>query len=310
MSTADNNRDDDIPPDICANCGKGEDSSSSLMTCTACKMVKYCSRDCQIAHRPRHKKECRRRAKELHDIELFKQPPQYDDCPICFERLPTLQTGWRYQPCCGKTICSGCFDAPVYDDQGKRVDEQKCAFCRTPTPESNEEAVKRLKKRFAAGDAEAIHITGCYYYQGKDGFSQDYVSALELWHRAGELGHSGAYNNLGYAFKNSDDVERDEKKAVYYWELAAMQGSVMARHCLGVMERSAGNTDRALKHFMIAARSGSAESLETIKQMYSKGHAKKEDYTEALRSYQEYLGDIKSSQRDKAAAAKEEYRYY
>ena len=69
MSTDDNNRDDDISPDICANCGKGEDSSSSLKACTACKLVKYCNRDCQIAH-PQHKKECRRRAAELHDEKL------------------------------------------------------------------------------------------------------------------------------------------------------------------------------------------------------------------------------------------------
>ena len=37
---------------ICANCGEGEESSGDLKACTACKMVKYCNRDCQIAHRP------------------------------------------------------------------------------------------------------------------------------------------------------------------------------------------------------------------------------------------------------------------
>ena len=41
---------------ICANCGKGEEAGSSLKACTACKLVKYCSRDCQLAHRPQHKR--------------------------------------------------------------------------------------------------------------------------------------------------------------------------------------------------------------------------------------------------------------
>ena len=68
MSTTDNI--------ICANCGKGEEEITSLKACVACKIVKYCSRDCQKAHRPQHKKECRKRAAELHDEALFKQPPQ------------------------------------------------------------------------------------------------------------------------------------------------------------------------------------------------------------------------------------------
>ena len=69
---------------ICANCGKGEESvSGDLKACTACKMVKYCNRDCQIAHRTQHKKACKKRAAELRDVKLFKQPPPNEDCPIC-----------------------------------------------------------------------------------------------------------------------------------------------------------------------------------------------------------------------------------
>ena len=59
MSTAgDNNKKDDIP-DICANCGKGEEGANSLKACTACKLVKYCNRECQIAHRSQHKRSVR-----------------------------------------------------------------------------------------------------------------------------------------------------------------------------------------------------------------------------------------------------------
>ena len=41
-------------------------------------MVKYCNAACQMAHRPQHKKECKMRAAELHDEELFKRPPQLE----------------------------------------------------------------------------------------------------------------------------------------------------------------------------------------------------------------------------------------
>ena len=57
---------------ICANCGKGEESSGDLKACTACKMVKYRNRECQIAHRPQHKKLCKKRAAELHDKNCLK----------------------------------------------------------------------------------------------------------------------------------------------------------------------------------------------------------------------------------------------
>ena len=53
---------------LCANCGKGEESAGDLKSCTACKLVKYCNRDCQIAHRPQHKKECKKRAAEVYSI--------------------------------------------------------------------------------------------------------------------------------------------------------------------------------------------------------------------------------------------------
>ena len=50
--------------------------------------------------------------------------------------------------------------------------------------------------------------------------------------------------------------------------------------------------------------------MEVIKNMYKDGYASKEDYMKALQSYQKYLGEIKSVQRDKAAAADEKWRYY
>ena len=44
----------EVEIDTCACCGK--EGSDGLKACMACKMVKYCNRDCQIAHRPQHKK--------------------------------------------------------------------------------------------------------------------------------------------------------------------------------------------------------------------------------------------------------------
>ena len=263
---------------ICANCGK-EGSSDNMNTCNKCKMVKYCNAICKKVHKKKHKKDCEeylrlaaekhseelRIAAELHDEKLFKQPPPAEDCPICEYRIPTLITGSRYQACCGKTICSGCVYAPVYDNQGNEVIEKVCPFCRVPTPYTDEENIQRSKKRVEANDPIAIYNLAMYYRDGINGYPQDYTKALEVYHRAAELGHAGAYAGIGYAYDNGRGVEVDKNKAKHYYELAAMKGGVTARHNLGNDEWRTGNKERALKHWMIAVRSGWSISLETIK---------------------------------------------
>ena len=234
MNTADNNS-----VSICANCGKEGSDVNNI--CNKCKQVKYCNASCKKKHRHKHKKECEEhlrlaaeRAAELHDEKLFKQPPQYEDCPICFLRLPSLVSGWRYMACCGKVICSGCVHAPVYDNQGNEVVEKKCPFCRTAKSTSDGET--RERNRMEKGDPIAIHNLGCDYRDGANGLPQDYTKALELWHRAAELGYAKAYSSMGYAYNNGQGVEVDKKKATYNYELAAMGGSVAARHNLGKKE--------------------------------------------------------------------------
>ena len=99
------------------------------------------------------------------------------------------------------------------------------------------------------------------------------------------------------------------EKAMHYWERAAMKGDATARHNLGVIEANVGNIERALKHYMIAEKGGHIGALKKIQDLYSKGLATKDDSTKALRAYQEYLGEVKSSQRDQAAAADKDYKY-
>eukprot|EP00956_Cyclotella_meneghiniana_P040624 scaffold200883_cov96-Cyclotella_meneghiniana.AAC.1 len=74
----------------CAACGKAD---VSLKSCKACKLVKYCGVDCQVAHRQMHKKACRIKAAELFDAQLFAQPQAKEDCPICMRMLPVEISG-------------------------------------------------------------------------------------------------------------------------------------------------------------------------------------------------------------------------
>ena len=119
--------------------------------------------------------------------------------------------------------------------------------------------------------------------------------------KAGELGCATGYFNLGTNYDNGRGVEIDKKKAMYYYELAAMNGHVMARHNLGMTEGRAGNIQRAMKHLIIAARAGDKLSLDAVKKGYMYGSVTKEEYANTLRGYQQSQDEMKSEARDRAA---------
>ena len=277
----------------CAACGKGDDG---LKTCTACKLVKYCDATCQKAHRPIHKKECKKRAAQLHDEALFKEPPPRGECPICFLTMPPNEGDVTYKSCCGKMICNGCIVAACKEDI-----RQLCPFCRSNTCASIEEYIERLKKRAEGDDAEAMYNLGYKYCHGKMGLPQDYDKAMEFYLRAGELGCAAAYTNIAYAYSDGKGVERDVKKAKYYDELAAMGGEPEARHNLGSLENNAGNITRAVKHWMISAAAGYDDSLKEIREGFLNVDVTKDDFEKALRAHQASKDEMKSEQREAAA---------
>ena len=263
-------------------------------------MVKYCNRNCQIAHRPQHKKACKKRAAELHDEALFKEHPPTDDCPICLLPLPLDPGQATFQSCCGKIICNGCIVAMIEEARERRGKIGLCAFCRTPAPVSDEEEVKRTKKLVEAGNADAFYQLAVYYKRGYMGMPQDMTKANELFLKAGELGCAEAYNDLGHSYDNGVRVDVDKKKGRYFYELAAMNGNVIARHNLGCWEGKAGNHHRAYKHYILAAKAGDKDSLDQVKTGFMHGFVTKDEYANTLRAYKKIQDEMKSVARDKA----------
>lgn len=110
---------------------------------------------------------------------------------------------------------------------------------------------------------------------GTMGLSKDPQKAMELLHRAAEMGAIGAHQNLGFAYCHGKDVEKNLTKAVYHYQIAAVGGITIARyeyliilyyyicvckvshpqsclclprHNLGCLECQAGNVSRGMKH--------------------------------------------------------------
>ena len=60
--------------------------------------------------------------------------------------------------------------------------------------------------------------------------------------------------------------------------------------------------ERAVKHWVMSAGAGYDDSVTAIRQAFLKGNATKDDFEKALRSNKEAKDEMKSNQREKAAA--------
>ena len=158
------------------------------------------------------------------------------------------------------------------------------------------------------GNAGAFNQLAGYYANGKHGLPQDYQKANDLYLKAGELGFAEGYFNLGDSYHEGNGVAIDKKKAKHYFELAAMMGHVGARNNLAYVEVLTGDVRRVYKHCIIAAKAGSKESLDTVRDGFTKGGITKDEYEDTLRAYYERQKEMKSETRDKAAEITEEAR--
>ncbi|EJK63032.1 hypothetical protein THAOC_16338 [Thalassiosira oceanica] len=284
--------------EVCANCGKQGSDTVKLKSCTACRLVKYCSVDCQKAHRKLHKKACKQRAAELKDEQLYSQGherPEGDFCSICTLPIPMpMGKHSGFNVCCMKRICDGC------DIAAQKRGMLGCAFCRTRYPGNDADVLAMIQARVAKKDPDAINRLGQRYFHGDLGLQKDMRKGVEMYTEAAELGSIEAFCNLGLAHVTGRGVEQDEAKGIHFWEKAAMRGDVESRHNLGCNEMKKNNHGRAVRHWLISAKMGYEASLESIKEMFMAGHTTKEQYAEALKGYQDAVEGTKSHDRDEA----------
>ena len=280
----------------CASCGKAEVDDVKLKICTACKLVKYCSVECQKNHRPQHKKACRKRMAEIRDDELFTQPDEshLGECPICCLPLPIDVKKSTINSCCCNRICRGC----VYAHQKHEMEmglENKCPFCRELIPENQEGGIPNYMERAKANDPQALFQVGVECYK-----KGDYDGASEYWKKAAELGNIEAHYNLAISYGEGEGVEKDTKKELYHLEEAAIGGHPEARFNIAARDWNNGRYERAMKHWIITAKLGLDDALKRVKKGFTQGDVSKEDFEAALRGHQAAVDATKSAQREEA----------
>ena len=159
----------------------------------------------------------------------------------------------------GKSICTGYMHSFC-----KSGNMRNCPFCKAGginIGQTDEETVQKMMKRVEANNAGAIYLLANYYSNGHGGLQRDEEKAMELRKHATELGFSQAHNYLG-AFYKADNG--DLKKAKFHYETAAMTGDEMTRCQLGNWEAEAGNMERAVKHWTIAASCGQYNAMQHL----------------------------------------------
>ncbi len=271
--------------EVCASCGKAALDDVKLKNC-ACELVKYCSDECRDEHRDQHD--------ESHDKALFAHPDSccYGECPICFLPMPHDGREATSYECCSKIVCNGC--VYVYQEINGC---NGCPFCRESLPKDVEEFDRRWMKRVKANDPTALSQMGTICYE-----QGDWKSAVKYWKRSTELGSVDAHYQLGTVYRKGHGVKKDKDKEVYHFEKAAIGGDPLARYYLARIERENLRTERAAKHFIIAANLGDEEAMEELRKYYSDGNISKEDLDATLLSHQAAIDAMKSEEREAALA--------
>ena len=188
----------------------------------------------------------------------------------------------------------GCIFANTMSNIHDTVKASKYVFCRTSVIDKKGYK-KRTQERIEANDPAAL------YFKGEECYNEgDYDKALKYLTKAAELGDAAAQFYLGRMYWKGVGVEKDDDKAIYHWEKAAIGGHHLARGCLAYVEFDNGNLERGVKHWIIAANLGCEDSMKKLLNVYKEGCITKEEYGATLRTHQAAINATKSAQRDAA----------
>jgi TPR repeat protein len=158
-----------------------------------------------------------------------------------------------------------------------------------------DELRKRTQERIEANHPPSLRYMGSKHYN-----KGDYGAAFEYYTKAAELRNAEAHYRLGYMYMEGEGLEKDEDKAIYHYEKAAIDGHPVARYNLGLHEDYTDRLERAAKHYIIAAKLGDDDAMKALLEAYKQGYITKEDYGATLRAHQAAVDATKSSQREAA----------
>ena len=244
-----------------------------------------------MEHGHKHKEDCEKRV--LHDELLFRQPENsyLGECPICFLPQSLDETKCTLMVCCGKLICNGCNWANQKREKEGKL-KIKCAFCREPISETFADGQKIIEKKAKMNEPKSLREVGIKLYD-----KGQFQKAFDYFSKAATLDDAVAHYYLAYMYLHKQGVEKDSSKVLFHYEMSAIGGHHLARFNLANIEFCNLRYERAVKHWIIAAKQGETQSLHNLKEAYREGLISKDDYADALRAHQDAIEAVRSPQR-------------
>jgi len=248
------------------------------------------------------------------DINTFVLPPRRK-CPICTLPFPFdyNYVNVIFKRCCGHSICGSCDESTFYGELKRRIEDetytskvvnfaslQKCQFCRkTPCKQK----LSALEKLAECGNGQAMIQLANLYKNGGDGVQIDYKRYIDLYHMAARADNITGCFHLGKTYwsgESFDDIviEKDRDKAMRLFTRGARFGDPACLYCIGLMLCGDGKDDH-VQYFLKAACTGLQEALDAVKKSFILKHVTKEEYAQALRSFQAVHDEINSEERTK-----------
>ena len=266
---------------VCAACGKTGDN---LKICTACKLVKYCNRDCQILHRQKHKKECRQRAaiqragdnntSNSNIIEISKGISNVSisggvsgSTTTADKKMNTSYEQNNNYEDIRKVAIS---DDELFKDPPPKED---CPICMQPMPFSNGVCGVGTVYQGCCGKTICCGCESAAHNEMNKGklkrccpfcripVPRSDKELLKMYHKRLNMNDAPAFDQLGSAYMEGDGLPRDLKKALELWNKAAELGSCKAHYNLSIAshiheEDVEVDEDKAMHHCQLAAIGG------------------------------------------------------
>jgi TPR repeat protein len=300
---------------VCAKdgCGVLIDESKK---CSRCRLVYYCSRDCQKADWKVHKPKCNDAVKEkaAQDARANKQSlmrtaakdagagagamtsasvnngAAEEECPICLDLLVD-----PLYPC-PEQLSHRCCRVCV--EKMREHGLPACPFCRAPMQDAilRRSIADELLYHATELDIRAERAVG----EAKAGLQKQYVDVLRGVLEV-DPHHTEAQFNLGNMYYMGEGVEKDAVQAVHWYQKAAEQGYAKAQTNLGNMyywhqkaeqeydmEGSGVEKDavQAVNWYRKAAEQGCVDAQFILGGMYSEGEGVEKDAVQAAHWYQ------------------------
>ena len=149
-------------------------------------------------------------------------------------------------------------------------------------------ALEQYRIAAALGSAEAQHMVGRYYEEGR-GTRKNVTEAVKWYRKAAEQGHAGAQCRLGWSYYAGQGVKKSDILAAKWYRMAAEQGNAEGQERLGDCYACGSGVEKndaeAVKWFRKAAEQGYAAAQYRLGGSYCAGYGVEKNEAEGVKWY-------------------------